>query len=407
MAASSIFSHTQRKQNVTCSLGLKILFLILLSLALSGIAAAWDQNIGSYGHRIYVGGIWDLSGPGSMSGQAALSGARRAVHDINMQGGLRGRNLELIAADSAGNPGTLLQAASRLTLSEHCTIIVGPTHAAFCRTLRGFAEAHRIPLFLTAGDEPILPLRGHPVDWTFSVSPTITSQVKCLFRRLKNTMATPVGIVASNDSIGQRNVLWIKGYAQEFQIVTGELQGYGNQDTDIISQIKLLRASGASTVYVYGRRGVAPMIAASMKKLPGRYAVPCTLLDDSLFAAAQAGATIVAAVPPILMRDNLRQGNPCSQQLRRFLAAMSDNIAYMSAQEILASASAWDAVHLAAMALRRSGTSRRAVQGAMEEAGLEYAGTMGLFRPVKRNHCGLVPSSLTPATLSAYGWRPF
>jgi ABC-type branched-subunit amino acid transport system substrate-binding protein len=301
----------------------------------------------------------------------------------------------------------MLQAATRLAGSENCSLIMGPTHAALCRTIRGFAEAHKIPLFLTAGDEPILPLRGHPVDWTFSVSPTITSQVKRLFARLKSTRAVPVGILSSNDSMGQRAVLWIKGYAQEFQILAGDLQGYSNQDTDIVSQIKILRTSGASTVYVWGRRGVAPMIAASMRKLPGRYAVPCILLEDSLFTAAQSGVTIVAAAPPVLMRDSLPQGHPCSAPLRQFLSAMADDIEYMSIQEILAAAAAWDAVHMAAMAMRRSGSTRGSIQGAMEKAELEYSGVMGLFRPAKRDHCGLVPRSLTPATLTGYGWRAF
>jgi len=367
-----------------------------------------EARAAGYGSRIFVGGLWDMSGPGSMSAQASLTGARRAIHDINMQGGVHGRNLELVATDSGGDPGTMLQAASRLTGGgENCSCIIGPTHAALCRTLRGFAEAHKVPLFLTAGDEPILRLRGHPVNWTFSVSPTITSQVKRLFERLKKTRAVPVGILSSSDSMGQRAVLWIKGYAQEFQVLSGDLQGYSNSDTDIISQIKILRASGASTVYVWGRRGVAPMIAASMRKLPGRYAVPCILLEDSLFTAAQSGVTIVAAVPPVLMRDSLPESHPCSRQLRIFLSAMADDIEYMSIEEILSAAAAWDAVHMAATAMKRSGSTRRSIQGAMEKGELEYAGVMGVFRPEKRDHCGLVPRSLTPATLSGYGWRAF
>ncbi len=382
--------------------------LFLFMFVLAGLCFRVSaQEYGSFTPHIKIGGVWDLSGPGNMSGMASLSGARKAVHDINMQGGVRGRSLELVASDSAGRLGTLLTSASALADREGCSVIIGPTHAALCRSLRGFAEEKRIPLFLTAGDEPILPLRGHPVDWTFSVSPPITAQVKSLFPRLKRRRAVPVGIISADDSMGQRAVLWIKGYAQEFQVMAGELQGYGNSDTDIISQIKRVRSAGAVTVFVWGRRGVAPMIAASMQKLPGRYAVPCLLLDDALFQAIRAGATLVTAASPIIMRDSISEDDPCYGSVKRFIAAMAGDVEYMSVREVIAAASAWDAVHMAAAAMRRSGVSRRAVQGAMENAEIEYAGVMGLFRPVKRDHCGLVPGSLTPAVLSGYGWQPF
>lgn len=359
------------------------------------------------GGEIFMGGLWDMSGPGSMVGQAALKGARLAVHELNRQGGIRGHHIKLAAADTSGDPGTLLQGAARMVNRENCTVIIGPGHAALARTLRGFAEAHRTPLVLTAGDEPVLPLRGHSVDWTFSVSPPITAQIKRLFPRLKRKGAVPVGIVASDDTIGQRTVLWIKGYAQEYQILAGEMQGFDNRDTDIISQIKALRGAGASTVFIWGRSGVARMIADSIRKLPGRYALPCIMLDDSVLSTVQAGITVIAAVPPVLMREALPDAHGCSLSLRRFLAVMSGDIEYMSLRELLAAGAAWDAVYLAGMALRHGGKGKSAVRNALEKAGLEYSGVMGLFRPTRRDHCGLVPASLTTAVLSGYGWRPF
>lgn len=356
---------------------------------------------------ISMGGLWDLSGPGSMIGQAALKGARRAVHEINGSGGIRGRNIALTIADTAGSPGVLLQKASEMVNVENCSVILGPTHAVLTRTIRGFAEAHKVPLFLTAGDEPVIPLRGHSVDWTFSVSTPITAEAGRLLSRIKRKKLAPVGIIASNDSMGQRAALWIKGYSQEYQILTGELQGFGSRDTDIISQIKALRVAGASTIFVWARYSVSRMIAYSFRKLPGRYAVPCIILDDSLLTAAQAGVTMIAAVPPVLMGENLPKDHPCLPALRQFLSAMTGDIEYMTVQELLASAAAWDAVHLAAMAMRISGARRSAVKTAMEDAELEYAGAMGFFKPVKRDHCGIVSSSLITATPSGYGWQPF
>lgn len=403
----TVRSESLRMPCVCSGLPVFIAFLLLLLVHALPSAIAMDASMSRKSAAIAIGCLWDLSGPGSMAGQAALKGARQAVHDINSRAGIHGRNIILTVADTAGSPGTLLQNASRMVSERNCSLILGPTHAVLARTIRGFAEAHKVPLFLTAGDEPVLPLRGHPVSWTFSVSTPITAEARRLFSSLRRKRLVPVGIVASDDSMGQRAALWLKGYAQEYQILTGELQGFGTRDTDIISQIRALRGAGASTVFVWARHGISRMIASSFRKLPGRYAVPCIMLDDSLLTTAQSGVTIITAVPPVLLGENLGEEHPCFPALKRFSAAMAGDIEYMTIQELLASAAAWDAMHIAAMAMRNSGTSHRSIKAAMEEAELEYAGAMGLFRPVKRDHCGLVAGSLVPATPSGYGWRAF
>ncbi len=356
---------------------------------------------------VIIGGLWDMSGAGSLIGQAAFRGARLAVHNININGGINGRRLNLTAADTTGSAAVLLEKASRMVNREGCSVIMGPVHPAFCRTIRGFAEAHRIPLFLTAGDEPIMRLRGYAVDWTFSVSPPITAQSRRLFYRLKRRGAIPVGIIASNDSLGQRTALWIKGYAQEYQILTGELQGFANTDTDIVAQIKTLRGQGAVTIFIWGQSGIVNMVANSMRRLPGTYAVPCILLDDSLMGAVQAGATIVASLPPVLMRESLPSGHPSETELASFMKAMAGETEYMTLQEIMAAGAAWDAVKLSAMAIKAGGNSRTGIRNALEEAELEYAGVMGVFSPTKRDHCGINPLSLVPAVPSGSGWRNY
>src|SRR5690606_7717536 len=53
---------------------------------------------------IKLGFINSLTGPGALVGEAAQAGVEFAVKEINEQGGIAGRPLELIVADDQTNP---------------------------------------------------------------------------------------------------------------------------------------------------------------------------------------------------------------------------------------------------------------------------------------------------------------
>ncbi|MEA1867232.1 MAG: ABC transporter substrate-binding protein, partial [Thermodesulfobacteriota bacterium] len=76
---------------------------------------------------ISIGGLLDLTGDHRKEGQAAYMAARKAVECLNSQGGIGGRPLELIVADTRGEPGKLLIEAGKLIEQEKVVALVGPT----------------------------------------------------------------------------------------------------------------------------------------------------------------------------------------------------------------------------------------------------------------------------------------
>jgi branched-chain amino acid transport system substrate-binding protein len=83
------------------------------------------------GETIRIGGVGPLSAPGSVVGGIAMQFAMNlAVSDINAEGGVLGKPLELIFADTEGLPERGAAAAERLITENGVVAITGEYHSA-------------------------------------------------------------------------------------------------------------------------------------------------------------------------------------------------------------------------------------------------------------------------------------
>lgn len=83
-------------------------------------------------------------------GVSEIKGAEMAAAEINAKGGIMGRPLQLIVEDSAGNPATGADKASRLISRDKVNFLMGSVNSAVSLSLSQFAERHKI-LFLDTG----------------------------------------------------------------------------------------------------------------------------------------------------------------------------------------------------------------------------------------------------------------
>ncbi|MFN2292229.1 MAG: ABC transporter substrate-binding protein, partial [Anaerolineae bacterium] len=83
------------------------------------------------GETIRIGGVGPLSAPGSVVGGIGMQFAMNlAVKDINEQGGVLGKPLELVFADTEGLPERGAAVAERLITENGVVAITGEYHSA-------------------------------------------------------------------------------------------------------------------------------------------------------------------------------------------------------------------------------------------------------------------------------------
>lgn len=150
---------------------------------------------------IRVGGIGPLSAPGTVVGGVAMQYAMNlAVQDINAAGGVLGKPLELIFADTEGLPERGTAAAERLTNENKVVAIVGEYHSAVGLAVAEVVHKYGIPVLFSETWADAITETGYPE--VFRIAPASTIVSRSTSAWLKAAGAETVVIIAENTDYG-------------------------------------------------------------------------------------------------------------------------------------------------------------------------------------------------------------
>jgi len=119
-----------------------------MAAALAGTAAyfgPWKHTrVYAQGQKkpIKIGFTCDASGQYGDSGQDDLRGARMAIDEFNAKGGVLGRKIEWITADTETNPATGSRVAERFITREECGFLVGAVHSGVANAITQVAAKY-------------------------------------------------------------------------------------------------------------------------------------------------------------------------------------------------------------------------------------------------------------------------
>ena len=128
---------------------LEIMSIIALSLLACGIL---DDEQESSPYRIGV--MESLTGPGETYGTVANQAKQMAVDEINAEGGIDGRMLELVVEDSKCGAQDAIAAYNKLTDVDGVKIILGTSCSGAMLGVAPLAEADGIVLFSGLASNP-------------------------------------------------------------------------------------------------------------------------------------------------------------------------------------------------------------------------------------------------------------
>lgn len=118
--------------------------LVLAALLLS-VAAAW--RAGSSPPPIRIGVLHSLTGVMAASEKPLIDAVRLAVEEINAEGGLLGRQVEMVVADGRSDPAAAAAEAQRLIDQEQVSALFGCWTSACRKAVKPVVEHHRHLLF--------------------------------------------------------------------------------------------------------------------------------------------------------------------------------------------------------------------------------------------------------------------
>jgi branched-chain amino acid transport system substrate-binding protein len=93
---------------------------------------------------IKLGLTCDASGQFGNSGQDDLRGMRMAIDEYNAKGGLFGRKIVWVTADTESQPATGSRVAERFIAREDCTILIGALHSGVANAITQVAAKYGV-----------------------------------------------------------------------------------------------------------------------------------------------------------------------------------------------------------------------------------------------------------------------
>jgi len=222
---------------------------VLLVLVLSLFALAQQTP-----KVIKIGAVYPLTGNIAPTGLDNKSGVDLAVDIINGKikldlplagaGGLPnlgGAKLEIVYADSKGDPRNGMSEAERLVTSEKVVAMMGTYQSAVTKTASQATERLHIPFVCADSSSPTLTERGFK--YFYRVSPHDDTMAKDPFLFLKDMekktgqKIQTVALLYENTEFGSQAGKAYKKYAEEFGYKVVADIGYPNSATDVSSEV--------------------------------------------------------------------------------------------------------------------------------------------------------------------------
>ncbi len=155
---------------------------IMSILGIAALAISLLSSGCSGEKTIKIGAILPLSGPLASIGKDIKFAIDIAVNDVNANGGIRNKPVQVFFEDSLGIPENGIAAFEKLRQEKGVKVIIGAVSSEVTLALAPYAERYELPIVSPTSSSPRITTQGN--DYVFRVYPSDTIEA----RRIADTM---------------------------------------------------------------------------------------------------------------------------------------------------------------------------------------------------------------------------
>jgi branched-chain amino acid transport system substrate-binding protein len=225
-----------------------LISLLVIIIAFAAFIAGYylcNRKNGDQKESIKIGAILALSGESGMWGKNTQNGAELAVEEINANGGLLGRKLEIVYEDSKGNPNDAVAGVNKLISANKVQSIIGDVTSSNILAVAPICEKNKV-ILLNFGVAADITKAGDYIfrNWNSSASDAkFTSSFA-----IKNYKK--IVVLNQNDSYGQSSkdsfINELSGKAVEI-VYTG---AFDRGQTDFRTLLNSFKSKSYDAIYV-------------------------------------------------------------------------------------------------------------------------------------------------------------
>ncbi|GJD49263.1 Leu/Ile/Val-binding protein [Methylobacterium crusticola] len=337
--------------------------LVALALGAAAVPAAAQDPV-------KVGLVAALSGQSAKSGEAITRGLQVAIDEINAGGGVLGRRIELVRRDDESNPAKGLVAARELVQREKVAVVFGGIDTPVSMAIVPFANGAKAPFMgVWAAGTPIT-RNGAAENYVFRVSAVDELVDEALVAQAARKGARKPGLMLINNPWGESNEAGLKKALAAAGLPAAGIEKFGNDDIDMVPQLARLREGGADALFLVANVQPAAQVVRSLDRMG--WPVPVVShWGPAGGRFTELGGPRAETVDMVQTYSFSGRLSPKGEAVLAALKARYPEIRTLSdVTPAVGIANAYDAMHLAALAIARAGsTEGPAVRAAFYEIG--------------------------------------
>lgn len=239
--------------------------IVLLALAFS---CSRRRETGEQPNRspIKIGYFGDQTGPTYNFGQSALNGVLMAAAQANQDGGINGRQIDVVIQDDRGSPEEAARLTAKLIDQDKVVAIIAGGTSGNSRAAAPKAQASRIPLISPSSTDPAVTQTG---DYIFRACFVDSFQGEVMASFAVNTLkAKKAAILFDLNSPYGRGLT--EFFEASFRKLGGEIvnkQSYIQGDVEFKGQLSSIKTAEPDVIYIPGYYGEVALIAKQARAL--------------------------------------------------------------------------------------------------------------------------------------------
>lgn len=203
--------------------------------------------------KIKIGVIEPLSGPTAYDGQRIVNGIKLYANKVNREGGVLGRQIELIILDNQNKPQESVNAFERLVTQEKVSALICCWASSNTLAVMPRLEEAKVPLVVETSTSPKVTAPGVPgLHWTFRLLTHSGMEAKAHVKYLGELGFKKFAFIALNNDWG---LSIIKEYGAQVRSAGATVvaeEKYGIAEQNFLPFLSRVRSAGADALFLNG-----------------------------------------------------------------------------------------------------------------------------------------------------------
>ncbi len=223
------------------NMGIKALISVISIIGAAHVAHANDV--------IKIGVNQPLTGVVAAAGTFVAEGAKIAAAEINENGGVLGKKLELVIEDNKSNPTEASNVTEKLIVRDKVPAIMGAWSSTYTLASMPKLMEYGIPMLVETASSSKITKQGNP--YVFRISPTSAMEAASFADRVKPMDITKVDFLVVNNDWGLGAAQAYSEMLKEQGVEIGEIHIMDAAAQDMTSQLSAIKYAKKQPSHVF------------------------------------------------------------------------------------------------------------------------------------------------------------